>query len=282
MDNLRLLQIALLDLALEVRRICDRNKIPYSLCGGSLLGAVRHGGFIPWDDDMDIAMLRADYDNFLRVCRHELDNSYILQTHELDPQYANSFAKIGIRGTTLLNPLIKNDETGQCVSIDIFPLDTIPHSRWKQRWQYFVEQNFCAAAYMKAGYIVDLPVSIAGKVRRKMVHWYARKHTLQEILIAQTCWEKRNHDTDKTEVGVVFFRESYSHKNDFLDLIPVNFEGYEFPIPRSFDLILKGIYGDYKKLPPENKRITHNFTKFDLSQYRIKNVCFEEINANAK
>lgn len=272
MNDLRLLQMALLDLALEVRRICERNKIPYSLCGGSLLGAVRHKGFIPWDDDMDIAMLREDYDTFLQVCCHELDSAYILQTYELDSQYANSFAKIGIRGTTLLNPLIENNETGQHVSIDIFPLDTIPHSRWKQRWQYFCERNFCVAAYTKAGYKVDMPISIPGKIRRKMVLWYAQKHTLQELLTAQTRLEKRYHDTGKTEVGIIFFNECYSYKNDFLDLISEAFEGYDFLIPRSFDHILKGIYGDYKKLPLENERMTHNFTKFDLGVYGLKNI----------
>lgn len=272
MDKLRILQIALLDLAVEIDRICKKNVIHYSLCGGSLLGAVRHKGFIPWDDDMDIAMLRSDYERFIELCSKELDSEYFIQSPQTDPYYANSFAKLGIKGTTLINPMIENQKVKQCISVDIFPLDVLPASKWKKKIQYYREQDFCVAAYLKAGYQIAKPVSIPGKIRRSLVKSYSKHHELCQILENQIKWEKKyNTNAEDAEVGIVFFKESYTTEKQFLNQIDGQFEGHCFNIPREYDSILHGIYGNYLELPPIEKRIAHNFTELDLGTYNLRN-----------
>lgn len=284
MTELRKLQMALLDIALEIKRICEKNKIPYILCGGSLLGAVRHNGFIPWDDDMDIAMLRNDYETFIDLCTHELGNDYILQTNEVDNQYANSFAKIGIRDTQLVNVEISNQDLSQYISVDVFPLDSFPKSKLKKKLQYFFEQSLCTAAYIKADYQVDKPITVQGKIRRYLVKKYAYNHTLAQILKCMVLLEKKYNKSQTEEIGLVFFKEHYISKEKFLDVTTCQFENYDFPIPKSFDTILTGIYGNYMELPPEEKRVAHNFKAMNLGLYKIHNEtfleqenCFEEL-----
>src|SRR5690554_4796206 len=92
--NLKAIQSIQVEILLEIDRICKKNDIRYQLFAGTLLGAVRHKGFIPWDDDIDLAMLREDYDKFIQVCKYDLDNKYFLQTYETDPQYTFTFGKV--------------------------------------------------------------------------------------------------------------------------------------------------------------------------------------------
>lgn len=94
-DELRKMQLIQLELLEEVDRICTKYGISYSVEGGTLLGTVRHKGFIPWDDDVDIAMVRSEYIKFCRACEKELDNAkYFFQTHDTDPEYRWGYAKV--------------------------------------------------------------------------------------------------------------------------------------------------------------------------------------------
>lgn len=100
MQSIRQLQQLDLILLSEVKRICDKYKIRYFLIGGTLLGAVRHGGFIPWDDDVDIGMMHADYEVFISACISELSTDFCLQVHTQDTSYPHFYAKLRLTGTT--------------------------------------------------------------------------------------------------------------------------------------------------------------------------------------
>ena len=111
-------------LADEVKRICEKHNIRYFMIAGTLLGAVRHKGFIPWDDDMDFGMLRNDYDKFVSVCAAEIDeNKFYLQTDKKDKYYTFNFAKLRLCGTKVIESFSFDVQTNQGIYIDIFPID---------------------------------------------------------------------------------------------------------------------------------------------------------------
>lgn len=132
--ELRKLQLIELELLLEFDRICRKHRIPYSIIGGTLLGAVRHKGFIPWDDDADVALLRSDYDAFVKALDQELDHErFYFQDRFLTEAYRWGYGKLRRHGTSFVRPNTEHLPYEQGVYIDIMPVDYIPDSffgRW--------------------------------------------------------------------------------------------------------------------------------------------------------
>lgn len=126
-EDLRQMQVILLELLLEVDRICRKREIKYMLSSGTLLGAVRHKGFIPWDDDLDVTMLRSEYDRFCEACEEDLDRSrFFLQTHKNTPGYRWGYAKLRRVGTEYVRAGQEHMDYPTGVFIDIFPRDNVP------------------------------------------------------------------------------------------------------------------------------------------------------------
>lgn len=117
-----------LDMLIELDRICKKYNIKYFISSGTLLGAVRHKGFIPWDDDADVDMLRSDYNKFLKVAQKELGDKYFLQTIETDENYGYMFAKIRENNTVFLEKLTKDIDINNGIFIDVFPIDNYKKS----------------------------------------------------------------------------------------------------------------------------------------------------------
>ena len=131
-NNLRTLQLIELKILLEIKRVCETNNIKYFLIGGTLLGAVRHNGFIPWDDDIDIGMMRDEYKRFLEVFPLSKGDEYTLETTETDSGHAYLYGKVRLSGTTFQEERNKNVLENQGIWVDVFPFDNIPNSRVKQ------------------------------------------------------------------------------------------------------------------------------------------------------
>lgn len=129
-----------LDMLEEFIRICKKHDLQYAMCGGSLLGAVRHKGFIPWDDDIDVSMMRRDYDRFLMVAKDELKSPYFLQTTLTDPERTIGYAQIRRSDTSAIDLCLveRKPQYNFGICLDIFPVDTISSSR-----MMFAFQRFC-------------------------------------------------------------------------------------------------------------------------------------------
>ena len=137
-ETLRKLQLIQLEMLKVVDNICSNHKIKYSLYAGTLLGAVRHKGFIPWDDDLDVCMPRKDYNRFIKICGQCLPKEYCLQNKENEPRFSQSFTKMRKKHTTFLQGGEPVSDYHHGIFIDIFPIDRRP-KRIISRMFFFVE-----------------------------------------------------------------------------------------------------------------------------------------------
>ena len=127
-EEFRTMQLLQLDMLVELDRVCRKNDIKYTIFGGTLLGAVRHKGYIPWDDDADVAMLREDYDKFKKVTNQLNADICYFQDHDTDPEYRWGYGKLRRTGTTYVRVGQEHLKCKTGVFIDVFPMDDIPRS----------------------------------------------------------------------------------------------------------------------------------------------------------
>ena len=174
--RLRELQLVELEILLEVDRVCRENGIEYFLDGGTALGAVRHGGFIPWDDDIDIGMTRENYEKFLEIAPEKLKNDYFLQTRKTDKKAPYMYAKVRKNGTVFMEWNKRNLDMHHGIYIDIFPYDNVPDDI-KERNEYLAKCGRLYRLYLlRSTPDRDLPPQKSVKwailaVFRRLIHY---------------------------------------------------------------------------------------------------------------
>lgn len=254
-----------LEILLEFDRICKKNNIKYSLFAGTLLGAVRHEGFIPWDDDIDVCLLREDYEKFLKISELELNSKYFLQNYKTDQNYVLQFSKIRKNKTVFLEKTLSECKIHHGIYIDVFPLDNVKKKSFKGK----IQQSFlCLIGRVNLTRIKYLCINnsnIIQKMIRLASHYFLKivpKRTMNWILkkLFYMFNNKKCEFASHLTNGVTKKRmERYTIKrNDFLDMVEGQFEGYSFPIQKNFDLVLTKMYGNYMKLPPLSERAPHH------------------------
>lgn len=237
---------------------CTKNGLVYYLAFGSLLGAVRHNGFIPWDDDLDIMMPRKDYEKFIYNFSSE---NYKVISLRNDRNYIYPFAKVYDRRTQIIENITARQNFG--IYVDIFPIDGLP------------KEELCVKHFKKLERYQNMLKSKYAPLSRKRVFYKQLLMPLYKLVLKAFSFEylirKINHQARKYDcssnkyVGITvwgYYRQKY--RKEWLD-IPVKhkFEGREYNVPRRNEKILKVIYGDYMKLPPENERVyTHGYKAF--------------------
>ena len=246
-----------LDLLIRLDEICKKNNLRYYLCGGTLLGAVRHKGFIPWDDDIDVLMPRDDFQKLLELPDEKNDEVKKISWKNGESIYP--FIKL-VNTKTAIKEKYLDKEVLTSVWIDIFPLDGMPDSDRK------IKKKFRRIKFYKTLLLTAYSEIGTGAT------WYST--ALKYILIpicrrlntVKLC-DKLNRISSEYDINtspyVGGFLWGYGPQEkmpkSFLEPCEVTFEGKKFRAPSCWDYYLKSLYGDYMKLPPEEKRKGHQF-----------------------
>lgn len=263
-EELRQVQLIELEMLVEVDRICKKHGIKYCIIAGTLLGAVRHGGFIPWDDDLDIALLRPEYEKFRKVCETELDSErFYFQDHRNTPGYRWGYGKLRRKGTKFVRLNQEHMPYEQGIFMDIFPLDSVPDNRFGR-----LIRNFHCFLYRKAFWSAVGRLSDKSRFKRfiygllyripeeKLYRSFDRY--VEKCNRKQTDWVRiLTFPTPNKEYG--YLRKWYE------DLADVKFENIEFPGIKDCDEYLSFKFGDYMRLPPPEQRKVH-----PVSELRLK------------
>ena len=249
-----------LSILVDVASFCQENGIRYFLAGGTLLGAIRHKGFIPWDDDIDILMPRPDYERFLRSFNNNTRKTAPLKVsaYEIDSSYIYPFAKVCNTNTHLEEHTLYSYPLG--VHIDVFPIDGLPDDV-RDSNRLFGKVKFLKHLYglkvMKPRRGRSFHKEIIRAVGQLFLYLVSTKQLVANIteLSKTYCYETSNH------AGCVawgYGKRERLKKAVFAEAIDVIFEGHTFRAPVGYDEYLVALYGDYMQLPPVEKRQSHH------------------------
>lgn len=262
LEELKELELSILS---SVHEICKSENLIYSLGGGTLLGAVRHQGFIPWDDDIDIMMPRPDYDAFIEYClTHE--TGLKIRCFQTDKTYTDLSAKVYLPNTILEDNTSKDDGEAIGVFIDIFPIDGLGNT-YKKAVKAFkatsFKRNLLVAAQWKKFF------------KSKTHPWYYEPFRFAFFLLSRCINRAKtfkkvlkkyeninfNEVNFAAAVGGAYREKEILPREVFTEYCLLTFENAEFCAITSYDRYLSSIYGDYMKLPPEEKRVSHHTFK---------------------
>ncbi len=257
-NELKTIQLKILD---KVDDFCQANGINYFLTYGTLIGAVRHKGYIPWDDDIDIGMLREDYDKFVATFNgfHE---DYTLHSSEGEKWYPLPFAKVGFNKSVLQeeNEMLKQNIG---VNIDVFPFDRLPSNKLRAkivRLKAKLLRNMITLKGMVPNKDRTLTKRILLRVLKFVLLPFSGSALVgMQIRNATACKEKSN----SVAPLVWEWWQTNDIETEKLEPCKMVFEGKEYLAPVGYDQWLRGKYGDYMQLPPEEKRVSHHrFTAY--------------------
>ena len=261
MNEIQKIEYAILQ---EIKRICDENNISFQLSGGSVLGAVRHGGFIPWDDDIDVGMLRPDYERFLEIAPLQLRKPYTLQTYNNNSDHYYYFSHV-VDTRYSVKRLGSLDHRIEKVWVDIYPLDGLPKFRL-MRGIHYCKLTFFNFMY-HVGYFDKVNIARPDRALYQKVIIRIIKKLHPFLKIEGSKWRNRidvqlkKYGPADSEyvfnfIGVKGIKEIFP-KAIFYETRSARFENDSFLIPDNYELYLSQLYGNYMTVPPDSEKNSH-------------------------
>jgi len=253
----------------EFVKICTKHNLQYFLIGGSLIGAVRHQGFIPWDDDLDVAMPRSDYEKFLNIVDKELGEEYFIDNFYSNKKYYLNFTKLRKKNTLFVQDFQINYDGPKEIWIDILPLDDLKKEKSfiGDTTIRFIKLLRSISHYRMGFFLGNNKIAI-----KKIIGFCFKLFNAGTIMKFANYLMKFNYSTNtKYFVNIASqynFRKQTIEKERYFPAVKLKFEGREYYAPRDYDYVLKRIYGNYMELPPKEKQITHNpvILSFDVKK----------------
>lgn len=266
------MKILLQDILYEFANFCEENNLRYYLSYGTLLGAIRHKGFIPWDDDIDVMMPRPDYIRFLEITKGGFKNNLKVCSLENTDNYIYPFAKIIDSRTILIESSVKADINELGVYIDVFPLDGLPNSEKEIKKHFNRIRNlkkihgFSVSAVPSWNKVSKLSLkrmikNIIMLIIKKPFSIYGYKRIADHMDNLAQKYDFNEANKSSNLVWGVYGDGEVMDKGCFINSVYVTFEKRQYLAPSDYHQVLSQLYGDYMQFPPLEKRITRHNTK---------------------
>ncbi len=264
MTNIELLHQTDMEIVKEVLRICDKHGLTYYMLGGTMLGAIRHGGFIPWDDDIDLGMPREDYERFLELASQELAAHLKVVNYRNDPGYMYYITRILDTETKVIEERIGNDSKYTNASIDIFPIDGTPNNPLLRKIYFF--RVMYHRALMSLCYKDSIDRKRKRSKKEQLLLWVMEHLPVEKLTTPYKQKCKIDKLMRKHPVSGSKFIGNLMGAYRTREIVPAEYYGAGAMYPFE-DTQLRGLekyheylthtYGDYMQLPPEDSRKTH-------------------------
>lgn len=273
-ETLRKLQIKELESLVFFKDFCEENDLKFFLLGGCVIGALRHKGFIPWDDDIDIIMPRDDYERMLEIANGKtFDNRFLfLKTDGEKIFTGNTFATLTDISATMIKENQQDIDIPHGIVTDIFPIDGCPDSKIKRYMQFYdtMMYSLFITEYVPTKHggaisaVSKILLSLFKSRKKRTAIWQHHEKKMK-------MYDFYSHK-NSTELcaGPYYMRKVYP-QSAFDKAVYKDFEGLSMPLPQGYDIYLKTAFGDYMELPPKDKQVPHH----DLVKLDLEKPCME-------
>lgn len=252
-------------------KICNENNIEYMAYGGTLLGAIRHNGFIPWDDDIDIIMMREEYEKFMDVISLEKNDKYSVYSIENTDEFYFFLTKFSLNNTEFRIDWTRKTKYKLGICLDIFVFDDVPDSniRWKI---YFLKMKLIQG--MLFVFLIDLNKNYPSPIKKiitivgsKVMRLFGIKSSTLKRWYKKTVESSNNKNYSRVYENIAQTYFEPIPKSIIYPLKKVPFENIDINVPNDYDSFLTILYGDYMKLPPVDERNAHPYDFIDFGRF---------------